>query len=70
MITFLEQPLPAMGRIPLNIIDILCSPIGPSTLHPYVIGLATNRCLTTARIARARTPLVVCSLIGLTVSAK
>lgn len=69
-IALLGQPLPTMGRIPQNIIDVFYSPIGPSTLHPYVIGFATNRCQASAGITRARTPLALCSLIGSTVSAK
>lgn len=66
----LKQSLPTMGRIPQKITDVFYSPIGPSTLHPYVIGFATNRCPASAGITRARTPLALCSLIGSTVSAK
>jgi hypothetical protein len=69
-IAAMGQPHLQMGRIPPKIIDVSYSTIGPSTLHPYVIGFATNRCQASARITRARTPFFLCSLIGSTVSPK
>jgi len=70
MVAFLDLPLLTLGRIPPNIIDVVSSPIGQSTLHPYVIGLAINRCPAAVEFARARAPFLVSSLIGSTVSAK